>query len=99
MSNPLTAADGGVNAVELLTGLDSDPNPNVVLLVGDQNDFTWELQASTDAGANYTAMTDANGDTSFTGAVPKEFIAAANTLYRVEITALGTATSIDLRTN
>jgi hypothetical protein len=97
MSNPITAADGGASAVHLLNL--APGKVSSVALVGDANDFTWELQISTDGGGNYTAMTDANGDSSFTGASPKEFRPTSGALHRVEVTALGTATSVDVRTS
>lgn len=95
MANPLTAADGGANAVHEFSTI---PQKEVTAsLQGDANDFTWEVQQSHD-GSSWQPMSDGS-NSSFTGCQPMTFEPLSGLSYRVEVTSLGTATSIYLSTN
>ena len=96
MSNPITAADASANAKHQLNIPAGDAS---VSLQGDVNDFVWQIQQSDDNGENYVAMTDVNGDSAKTGCVPMEWKALKGVSYQVEVTSLGTATTVSVRTN
>lgn len=86
------------NFTSATTGTANDVQPGisgVVSTQGDAEDFTWEFQYSLDGGTTWTAMEDSAGNTSFTGSLSKQILAAPGPKVRVEITALGTATDIN----
>ena len=101
MSNPITAADASADAKHQLNFEPTTINGGIqaVSLHGDTNDFVWAIQQSHDNGENYIAMKDVNGDSSYTGCVPVEWRALKGVRYQVEVTSLGTATSIEVRNN
>lgn len=93
--NTITATD---TPVELKT-LAWDGRPKVVALHGDANDFVWSLEMSTDAGASWVAAADGDNNTSFTGCKPVQYWECEETLYRVNISNLGTATTVNVVEN
>lgn len=97
MSAPITSENGTHN----LFKTPRDGRPKVVILQGDNNDFEWSLEASTDGGINWTTMGNGCGDgiDTYTGCKPMQFWECADVDYRVKVTSMGSATSINVREN
>lgn len=76
-----------------------DSRPKAVLLQGDADDFEWSMEVSADAGASWTPCKDGAGISTFTGCQPMQFWDCHDVIYRVKVSNMGTATSINVREN
>lgn len=65
----------------------------------EDNSFTWSLQKSLNGGLTWTKVKDKAGVTDRTGSDDVDFRPVRNASYRVQVTALGTATIIWVSTN
>lgn len=95
MSAPITSENGTHN----LFKTPRDGRPKVVILQGDNNDFEWSLEASTDGGGTWTAMTNGAGEDNYIGCKPMQFWECADVDYRVRVISMGSASNVHVREN